>query len=676
MRSIRTKLIAYFLVVILCVSLVTGILVTVTTKNVLKDNIELTSSQTVTETLKGFQTYMRNMSQPVDLVTRKNEVKHLEDRGVFEDNVATIEDSLIASLKVVDSPVRCYYSTAKGYYMEGHLETVDGKVKGIKTFEENVDNTAKQWYKDCQNSQKRAGVFATFTGPYADPQTGEQIITIAQEIRIDDANYGVVGLDVSFSAFESYVQNIGLLSTGYVLVADKNGKIIIENDKDTITGGDVSSFDFWGKVSSTEETSFIEKIGGKNWYVSVLPDEITGWTLLGIVSEDENNSSIQAITSGVVSAAVLSGIFGIIIALVVAISMSREVKKVQLALKKVSEGDLTLQIKTKRRDEFGQLENSFNDMTTQISGLIKDVDSKSKNIVQVAGNISTITDETKNNTNMVMEAIHNIALGATDQAGSTQEAVNEVENLATSLNETKQHVDDINEMSDNTGKLSEQGKQMVNLLIDKSELTMDKSKTTMQVMDEVMTSIDKINYISDVIADITSQTNLLSLNASIEAARAGDAGRGFAVVADEIRQLADQSRKSTDEIKSIINEVVARATQAEQAMKENNDLITEQQNAINDTQKLFEKISDSINELIRGLSEVAGLNERMENNKEAVVGEMTSIASVSEESAAAAEEVNASVDQVNNTMEDIVNYTTELNDIADQLKKAIGKFTL
>ena len=102
MRSIRTKLIAYFLVVILCVSLMTGVLVTVTTKNVLKDNIELTSSQTVTETLKGFQTYMRTMSQPVDLVTRKNEVKHLEDRGVFEDNVAAIQDSLIASLKVVD----------------------------------------------------------------------------------------------------------------------------------------------------------------------------------------------------------------------------------------------------------------------------------------------------------------------------------------------------------------------------------------------------------------------------------------------------------------------------------------------------------------------------------------------------------------------------------------------
>ena len=676
MRSIRTKLIADFLIVILCVSLTTGILVTITTKNVLKDNIELTSAQTVTETLKGFQTYMRTMSQPVDLVTRKNEVKHLEDTGVFEDNIATIQDALIASLKVVDSPVRCYYSTAKGYYMEGHLETVEGKVKGIKTYEEKVNNTDKQWYKDCQNSEKRAGVFATFTGPYADPQTGEQIITIAQEIKIDGENYGVVGLDVSFSTFESYVQNIGLLSTGYVVVADKNGKIIIGNEKDTITGGNVSGFDFWGKALTTEDTSFVEKINGKSWYISVLSDEITGWTLIGVVSEDENNASIQAITSGIGGAAIFSGVVGIIIALVVAISMAGEVKKVKLALQKVAEGDLTQRIKIKRKDEFGQLENSFNDMSEQMSQLISDVDSKSKTIVSVAGNISTITDETKNNTNMVMEAIHNIALGATDQAGSTQQAVNEVENLAKSLNETKQHVVNINEMSGSTGRLSEQGKQMVNLLIDKSGLTMDKSKTTMKVMDEVMSSIDKINYISDVIADITSQTNLLSLNASIEAARAGDAGRGFAVVADEIRQLADQSRKSTDEIKSIINEVVARATQAEQEMKENNDLIEEQQNAINDTQKLFEEISDSINELIRGLSEIAGLNKQMESNKEAVVGEMTSIASVSEESAAAAEEVNASVDQVNNTMEDIVNYTSELNGIADQLKIAIGKFTL
>ena len=677
MKSIRTRLIAYFLVVILCVSLVTGILVTITTRRVLKSNIELTSSQTVTETLKGFQTYMRTMSQPIDLLTRKDEVKHLEDKGVFEDNVKTIQDALVASLKVVDEPVRCYYATANGYMIEAHLETVEGKVKGIKNFTEGVNSTDKEWYTKCQGSQKRAGVFATFTGPYADPETGEQIVTISQEIKLDDANYGAVAMDVSFTALEDYVQNIGLLSTGYVIVVDEKGKVVIENDKDTITGGDVSDMAFWSHVVNGEDTtSFIEKVNGATWYISVLSDEITGWKLLGIVSDDENDASIRAITGGVGGAAVFSGIIGIIFAIVVAVSISRTVRVVQTAMQKVSEGDLTQNIKTGRKDELGQLQQSFNDMTVQISGLIRDVEEKSQNIVKIAENISVVTDDTKTNTNMVMEAIHNIALGATDQAGSTQQALGEVEKLASSLNDTKQNVDNINEMSNETGELSEQGKEMVNLLIDKSGQTMDKSKTTMQVMDEVMSSIDKINYISDAIADITSQTNLLSLNASIEAARAGDAGRGFAVVADEIRQLADQSKKSTDEIKAIINEVVAKASRAEQAMKENNQLIEEQQDAIHDTNKLFEKISDSINRLIEGLANVAELNTRMEDNKEAVVGEMSSIASVSEESAAASEEVNASVDQVNNTMDEIVTYTNELNNIAGELKKAIDRFTL
>ena len=98
----------------------------------------------------------------------------------------------------------------------------------------------------CRTYRQRLTVDILIVGMiYADPQTGGQIITIAQEIRIDDQNYGVVALDVAFSALEDYVQNISLLSTGYVLVADKDGKIVIDNEKDTIADGDVSGFNFW-----------------------------------------------------------------------------------------------------------------------------------------------------------------------------------------------------------------------------------------------------------------------------------------------------------------------------------------------------------------------------------------------------------------------------------------------
>lgn len=677
MKSIRAKLIAYFLIVILCMVLVCGNIVAVRTGNAFRDNIELTSAQTVQETLKGFQTFLRTMSQPVDLLTRKDEVKHLEDKGDFEENVKAIQDSLIASLKVVDSPVRCYYATAKGYMIEAHL-TVDeeGKTKNVKNFTEGVVSTDKEWYIKCQDSPKRAGVFATFTGPYADPETGEQIVTISQEIKFDGENYGAVALDVSFSALEGYVQNIGLLNTGYVIVVNQQGEVIIGNERDTITNGSVEGFRFWDQAMSTEETDFVEDIDGRTWYISVLTDEITGWRLLGLVSEEETASSMRAITGGLLLATIISGIIGIGIAIAVAVRMGSAVKSVQSAMGSMAAGDLSRKITVKRKDELGQLQQSFNEMAGQISGLIKGVDEKSQTIIGVAENVYNVTEDTKTNTDMVMQAIHNVAVGATEQAGSTQQALNQVENLAARLNDTKGNVDRINDMSKETGELSQKGKEMVDMLIEKSGQTMDKSKSTMEVMGEVMSSIDKINYISDAIADITSQTNLLSLNASIEAARAGDAGRGFAVVAEEIRQLADQSRQSTDEIKAIVNEVVAKANEAEKAMKENNELITQQQKAINDTHKLFERISDSIERLAAGLESVTELNDRMAENKEAVVNEMETIASVSEESAAASEEVTASAEQVNNAMENISSYTSKLNEIARELNTAIGHFKL
>lgn len=684
MKSIRTKLLAYFLVVIVAITLICGVLVTDATNRVLKDNIELTSSQTVNETLKGFQTYLRTMSQPIDLLTRKNEIKHLEDQGDFDANVIAIQDSLVASLKVVDSPVRCYYATKTGHMIEAHLYEEDGKVKSSKNYEKGVDSTNKEWYTLCQGSPKRLGVFATFAGPYIDEESGTKIITISQEITDSEKNnYGAVALDIDFSALENYVQNIGLLNTGYVLVVDKSGKVVVSNEKDTISNGDVSGFDFWTKATTTvegedaqPETSFVQKINGKTWYISILEDEITGWRLLGIVSEDEIASCILNITQSMIIGSAIGAIIGIIIALLVAINMSKSIKGIQVAMHRVANGDLTQSIKQDRKDELGQLQGNFNDMTKEISELIRGVEDKSNSIVNVAARISSVSDETKDNTKTVMQAINSVAMGATEQAQSTQQALGEVENLAQRLNDTKNHVDNINGMSTETGELSQKGVQMVNLLITKADETIDKSKITMDVMKQVLDSVGKINYISDAIADITNQTNLLSLNASIEAARAGEAGRGFAVVADEIRQLAEQSKKSTDEIKAIVSEVITKSNEAETAMNENNDLIKQQQEAILETQKVFENITASVVSLINGLGVISDLNKDMEKNKEAVLGDMENIASVSKESANSSEAVTASADQVNVTMESIVVYTNELNAIAKELTDAIGNFKL
>ena len=682
--SLGLQLGACFIVAILIPVVLIGSIAMTFSGDKMRESMKLTSQQTLQETQKGYSTYLKNLSQPIDLLTRKNEVKHLEDSGVFEENVTAIQDSLIASLKTTEGSVRCYFGTKTGYLISGWLTEENGKTKNNKKLEENVTSTNKDWYAGCMGLAKRNGIFAGITKPYTDAD-GNTIITVSQEIKDSNGvNYGAVAIDINFETLQNYVQNIGLLNTGFVLLADESGNVMVNNDKNTFTGDNVSSLNFWKTESSVvvdeADTSatrvYEEKIHGETVQIITWDDPVTGWKLVGMISENEVQSSIMTIQSAIVVAGTVSIVIGLVIALLFSLSLLREIKKVNAAMNRVSEGDLTDRINVKSRNELGQLESNFNDMVEHVSGLVRGVEERSNTILDAATNIATVAKTTTDTTSQVTEAIQSVSIGASDQAESTGEATTEVENLAKKLEETNTYVQDINHLSVDTKGLSSKGLGIVNELITKADQTKENSNLSKTVMQEMVTSIDQINYISDVITDITEQTNLLSLNASIEAARAGESGRGFAVVADEIRKLAEQSQSSTDEIKRIVTEISTKSQLVERTLNESDELIAEQNSSIEDTKTLFTDISESINALTEGLSNILNLNQQMDASRATVVEKMENIASISVESAAASEEVTASTEEVNSTMEQLNQYTIELNDVAKRLGEAISSFKL
>ena len=257
--SLSVKLIAAFMVAILGSVLICALLTHSKVKSVLNSNMQLTSEQTLSSAMTSLQTYEKTISLPVDLLTRKDSIKQLliepENYDKYIDNV---NDELVAACKVVNGSVRAYYALNDGRTITGWVKyEADGSKTAMNTVE-NKDLSGKEWYTACQGRKAKVNsIFSYITAPYTDEETGEQIITVCQEVKYKDVVQGVVAMDIEASALADYVENIRLLNTGFVMLVDEQGNIMVDSESNTFADGTVADLEFFAPL--TEELDNLEE---------------------------------------------------------------------------------------------------------------------------------------------------------------------------------------------------------------------------------------------------------------------------------------------------------------------------------------------------------------------------------------------------------------------------------
>jgi methyl-accepting chemotaxis protein len=272
--------------------------------------------------------------------------------------------------------------------------------------------------------------------------------------------------------------------------------------------------------------------------------------------------------------------------------------------------------------------------------------------------------------------VDEIAKGASDQAADAQNGVQLVDKLSEQIDFVSQSYGSVMDEADNIHKLNDIGLNSVIILRQKSAESFNSTEKIFSVVQNLTDTTKDIGKFVQSIEDIAEQTNMLALNAAIEAARAGEAGKGFAVVAEEVRQLADQSRQSTEEIIHLMENISEESHMAIKAMEMMRNASEEQNTAVDSTNKAFDDIANGISTIVEKIKAVNDAVIVMQRDKDNVISAIENISSVSEETAASSQEVAATTEQQLKEIDEMKVAAAQLDELVQELDKKLKKFKI
>jgi len=535
--------------------------------------------------------------------------------------------------------------------------------------QDDYDPRTREWYKLAKQYPNQAMV----DDPSISFTTGNYVLTISK--MLPDGQ-GAISVSYSMKELDKVVNNLHLGNKGYLYILDRNDLLMAHPTKKI---GDKATGEQMEAIHGQKE-GFIHyanpdtQVLQRGYFTT---NGTTSFKIVGILPDSEYDDATRPIFFTAVGVLVIAVAAILVILFFIIRGMTKPIEQLNRSAIRVSSGHLNEQVITNRTDEIGTLAENYNGMVASLKTMVMDMSETSS---QLAASSEELTANTEMNTasvETVARLISDSSEGAATQALATEESARTLEEMTRGIQKIAESAGAIVDSSGRTEEDVETGSRKIRQVSAQMDTIRQSTVESAAFMEQLHNHSASIAAMSTAIAEISKQTNLLSLNAAIEAARAGEHGRGFAVVADEVRKLADQSSITADEIQQTIVKMTDLIAGAFDVMK--NKVQADVSHGLNVTAEALEafvNIEHSAKLIADQVQDISAVTEQMSASSQEISAAVHEVAGISRQTVTSLEQVTAASQEQLASMEEISSSAAGLARMATDMQAMIDRFKL
>lgn len=532
-----------------------------------------------------------------------------------------------------------------------------------------------------------------FTNLVADnPTNNTKSLIVAYPILGDEDS--VLGAVVGYLDTELLItmsETTGFGENGFGFIVAKDGTLVSHPDKALVDEGfnpvrtANTNYAYRGlsdvvrKATSQGVGVGDYKLEKMNYLAAYKDIGLTDWTFIVVAEEGEVLDSRSAMVSQLIVNAVIIFVLGIFAALVIGSRFTKPILSTIDYAKKIAGLDLSENIQVgllERKDEIGELASSLSNMSENLRKIIREIVKSSGQVSDSSDQLTTTTEQVSISIDEISRSVNDIAVGASSHAKSTEKGSQGAEELGRAVEANTTALDELIGATRKVSSAVSDGLEDINVLYEANQVSNMSHAEIKEVIIKTNDSAQRINEASEMIENIAEQTNLLALNATIEAARAGEAGKGFAVVASEIKKLANQSSESVKEIESILLELRYHSEQAVDTIEKLAIVEKKQNESIDNNKRQYMNIESAMKETSDVVEHLHKTGKRMSDIKDDIMDVLQSLNVIAEENSASTEETSATMEEQTSSIEEIADACRELSYLAEDLKNLVARIKI